>query len=62
MLGWDSYWDSLTNATISDYTAVKEKLKGVFGQTAYLSTFQRYINARTRLPGEALPAFAAEIR
>ena len=33
----------------------------LFGQTAYLSTFQSYINARTRLPGEALPVFAAEI-
>lgn len=56
-----SYWDSLPDATKSDYTAVKEKLKAVFGQTAYLSTFQSYVNARTRLPGEALPVFAAEI-
>lgn len=56
-----SYWDSLPDATKSDYNAVKEKLKTVFGQTAYLSTFQSYVNARTRLPGEALPVFAAEI-
>lgn len=56
-----SYWDSLSEATKSDYAAAKEKLKTVFGQTAYLSTFQSYVNARTRLPGEALPVFAAEI-
>ncbi len=56
-----SYWDSLPDAVKSDYDAVKEKLKTVFGQTAYLSTFQSYVNARTRLPGEALPVFAAEI-
>lgn len=56
-----SYWDSLSDATKSDYTAVKDKLKAVFGQTAYLATFQSYINARTRLPGEDLPVFAADI-
>lgn len=56
-----SYWDSLPNATKTDYNAVKDKLKVVFGQTAYLSTFQSYVNARSRLPGEALPVFAAEI-
>lgn len=43
------------------WVAVKEKLKAVFGQTAHLSTFQSYVNALTRLPGEALPVFAAEI-
>ncbi|XP_077358205.1 uncharacterized protein LOC144004677 [Festucalex cinctus] len=56
-----SYWDSLSDEDKSDYTITKEKLKAVFGQAAYLSTFQSYINARGRLPGEALPVFAAEI-
>ncbi len=56
-----SYWDSLPDRTKRNHTAVKDKLKTVFGQTAYMSTFQSYINARTRLPGEALPVFAAEI-
>ncbi|XP_034540855.1 uncharacterized protein LOC117829958 isoform X1 [Notolabrus celidotus] len=56
-----SYWDSQSDAVKSDYDDVKEKLKAVFGQTAYVTTFQSYINARTRLPGEALPVFAAEI-
>lgn len=56
-----SYWDSLSNAVKADYSATKDKLKSVFGQTAYLSTFQSYINARSRLPCEALPVFAAEI-
>lgn len=56
-----SYWDSLPEAIKSDFTATKEKLKSVFGQTAYLSTFQSYINARSRNQGEALPVFAAEI-
>ena len=56
-----SYWDSLSDATKADYTTVKETFKAVFGQTAYLSTFQSYVNARTHLPGEALPVFAAEI-
>ncbi len=56
-----SYWDSLPDRTKCNYTAVKDKLKTVFGQTAYMSTFQSYINACTRLPGEALPVFAAEI-
>lgn len=56
-----SYWDSLPDTTQCDYTAVKEKLKAVFGHTAYLCTFQSDVNARTRLPAEALPVFAAEI-
>ncbi len=40
---------------------LKEKINAVFGKRAYLSTFQSYVNARTRLPGEALQVFAAEI-
>ncbi|RXN16718.1 Disks large [Labeo rohita] len=36
-------------------------MKEVFGKLVYLSTFQSYVNARTRLPGEALQVFAAEI-
>ena len=56
-----SYWDSLSDATKADCTTVKEKLKAVFGKTAYQSTFQSYVNARTHLPGEALSVFAAEI-
>lgn len=57
-----SYWDSLSERIKRNYAAIKDKLKSVFGQTAYLSTFQSYINrTRTRLPGEALPLFAAEI-
>ena len=56
-----SYWDSLPSDAKKDYRLVKEKLKGAFGQTIYLSTFQSYVNARTRLPGEALQVFAADI-
>lgn len=48
-----SYWDSLAEETKLDYKVVKDKLKAVFGQAVFLSTFQSYVNARTRLPGEA---------
>ncbi|RXN13088.1 regulator of microtubule dynamics 1 isoform X1 [Labeo rohita] len=56
-----SYWDSLPNDIKKDYKQVKDKMKEVFGKRVYLSTFQSYVNARTRLPGEALQVFAAEI-
>ncbi len=56
-----TYWDSLPSDIKKDYKQVKEKIKAVFGKRAYLSTFQSYVNARTRLPGEALQVFAAEI-
>lgn len=56
-----SYWDSLPEITKLNYDTVKNKLKSVFGQTAFLSSFQSFVNARSRLPGEALPVFAAEI-
>lgn len=44
-----------------DYKQVKDKMKAVFGKRVHLSTFQSYVNARTRLPGKALQVFAAEI-
>lgn len=56
-----NYWDSLPSDIKKDYKQVKEKMKAVFGKRVYLSTFQSYVNARTRLPGEALQVFAAEI-
>ncbi len=56
-----TYWDSLPSDIKKDYKQLKEKINAVFGKRAYLSTFQSYVNARTRLPGEALQVFAAEI-
>lgn len=37
-----SYWDSLSEAEKSNFDVTKDKLKNVFGQTAYLLTFQSY--------------------
>lgn len=54
------YWDSLPDAAKSNYDTVKANLKTVVGQAAYLSTFQTYVNAHTRLPSGALPVFAAD--
>lgn len=56
-----NYWDSLPSDIKKDYKQVKEKMKAVFGKRVYLSTFQSYVNPRTRLPGKALQVFAAEI-
>lgn len=56
-----SYWDCLPAETKSNVSVVKDKLKPIFGQTAFLSTFQIYVNAHTCLPGEPLPVFAAKI-
>lgn len=51
-----SYWDSLPFATKSDYAVMKEKLKGVFGQTAFLSTFQSYCMSMHALACLARPS------
>lgn len=45
----------------NDFSLVKEKLKDVFGQRQHKATFQAFINARPRYPGEAIQVYAAEL-
>ena len=56
-----NYWDSLDDATKSDYNKVKGLMKQVFTKREFISTFQTYINARPRLVGEPLEVYKAEI-
>ena len=56
-----SFWDSLPDHVKDNYAEVKDRMKGVFGQKHFLTTFQSYVNARPRLPNEALEVYAAEI-
>ncbi|PIK43002.1 Retrovirus-related Pol polyprotein from transposon [Apostichopus japonicus] len=55
------YWDSLSQGIKNDFSLVKEKLKDVFGQRQHKATFQAFINARPRYPGEAIQVYAAEL-
>lgn len=56
-----NYWDSLTDAIKGDYSAVKEKLKVIFGKRLFITTFQSHIGARPRVTGEPLEVYAAEL-
>ena len=57
-----SFWDSLPSDKKKDYKKSKSELALVFGQNHFLLTFQSYVGARPRLPGEHLEVYAAELR
>ena len=56
-----SYWDSLPDPVKKDFKQVRDKMKTVFCSRHFITTFQSFLNARPRYPGESLEVFGAEI-
>uniref|UniRef100_A0AAV2LHR9 Uncharacterized protein n=1 Tax=Knipowitschia caucasica TaxID=637954 RepID=A0AAV2LHR9_KNICA len=54
-------WDSLPDRVKHDYSAVKEKLAGAFGQRQFMDRFRATLSARPRGAGESLEVYAADV-
>lgn len=54
-------WDSLSERVKQDYSAVKEKLGGAFGQRQFMDRFRASLTARPRAAGESLEVYAADV-
>ncbi|CAL1591898.1 unnamed protein product [Knipowitschia caucasica] len=54
-------WDSLPDRVKHDYSAVKEKLAGAFGQRQFMDRFRATLSARPRAAGESLEVYAADV-
>ena len=54
-------WDSLSDATKSDYAAIKERLGAAFGQRQLMDRFRASLSARVRASGESLEVYAADV-
>lgn len=56
-----NFWDSLPDRVKVDYKETKKLMKDVFRKQNFITTFQTYINARPRSPGEPIEVYKAEI-